>query len=503
MMKREPIADLEETPGMRPLRTAGVLLFLLIFLVSAQGCAIKKGHTELGPIYYKRPLPENQGTESALLWPFFQKYSSTTVKQFAFRPLLNYRIEETDGPNGNVTEMQSAWPLFLHRKTQGLTLSRTRVYPLFFHRHFRHPEGDDDVDTFLLPFLLTGNSGSQGKYFALFPFAGELKGIFGADRIRFLLFPLYAESRSKEHRSWHILWPFIKYGKGGGKSSFRIFPFVGWKEKENWNKKLFVLWPFFVRAQEWLGTEHPTDSWFFLPFYGRQRTPFGKIHYFLYPFFSYQRSENPGNRYREWQIPWPFFRMIRGDNFRQTYFWPFWGKYTHKDRYHKDFALYPIYWFYAFGTRETITTRRYVLPFYWDRRVMDHSGQGIRKRIKVWPFLDRTKDVNGKSSLSFLSPLWFRDKNGFERNYGDFWTLYHGERDPDGRTDQRILWYRWYGSDPAQSAATGTGTSTKANPGEEDIPGPHPQSPGEDLLGETPWIKELIKPFKEVEGSVP
>ena len=503
MMKRHVNADSEQPSGFSSVRGITKLVILLACLVSLEGCAMKKGHTELGPLYYKRPLPDGEGTESALLWPFFQKVSSTRVQQFSLRPLVNYRIEETDGPDGTVIEMQSVWPLFLHRKTQGLTLSRTRVYPLFFHRHFRHPEGDEDVDTFLLPFLLTGRDGSLGRYFALFPLAGELKGIFGQDRIRFLLFPLYADAREGEHRSWHFLWPFFQYGKGGGKTSFRVFPFVSWKKKENWYKKFYVLWPFFGRVQQWLGTEHPTDTWLFLPFYGRQQTPFGKIDYFLYPFFSYQRNENPGNRFREWQLPWPFFSMIRGDNFRKTYFLPFWGELTHKDRYHKDFALYPIYWFFAFGTRETIITRRYVLPFYWDRRVMDHSGRDIRKRFKVWPFIDREKDVQGHERFRFLSPLWFRDPDGFERNYGDFWTLYSRERKHVGRKDQRILWYRWSSLLPVEGPEAGKSENIPVKPEEEKNPSNLPLSPGQDLLGEAPWFKELTKPFKEIEGSEP
>ncbi len=488
-----------------PRKTCGLLILITLLMGSVflQGCMIRKGHTELGPIYYKRPLPEGGGTESAFLWPLFQKTSSDRLRQYALRPLLNWRIEETGGPKGTTIEMQGLWPLFLHRKTQGLSLSRTRVYPFFFHKRFQHPEGDEDKDLFLLPLLFTGRSDREGSYFALFPLGGVIKGIFGQDRMRFLLFPLYADARQKDHRAWHFLWPIFKYAKGGGKTQFRLFPLVGWKEKEDWRKSLFVLWPFFVRIQEWLGTERPTDSWLFLPFYGKRRTPFGKTQFFLYPFFSYHRNENPGNRYRAWQVPWPFLQITRGDIYHRTYLFPLWGTFDRKNRYHKDVALYPIYWFFAFGTKETLTTRRYVLPFYWDRKVTDHEGGLIRKRVKVWPLLDTSRDGEDRGHVRFLSPLWFRDPEGFERNYGDFWTLYKREQNSRGRKDQRILWYRWTSLTSSREEGSGDRERLEEKPVQAEKPGTLPQTPGEDILNEVPLMRGLVKPLKEMGKSLP
>jgi hypothetical protein len=423
---------------------------------------VGKDHTELGPLYYDRPLPEGEGTEAALLWPFFQRYSSPAVQQFAFRPFLNWRHQQTSGLNGKVFEVQALWPLFHYRTTEGVNRLRIRLYPIFWHRRFHHPEGDEVVDTALLPLLLTGNSERRGRYFALFPLGGELKGFFAQDRIRFFLFPLFAEAWQGEHRSWHVLWPFFQYSKGGGKSSLRIFPFYIRKEKENWYRKMSILWPFFARSQEWLGTDHPTDSWFFLPFYARQQTPFGKISYYLYPLFSFQRNERPGNRFRAWTAPWPLYEEMRGDRYWKTYFWPFWGRFSIEDTYEKEIAAYPVYWFYSFRTRSWVMTSRYVLPFYWDRRDTDPAGTALRKRVKVWPFLELADNMEGKSYLNVLSPLWFRDPNGMERNYGDFWTLYRSELTAGGDEIRRILWYRWNAGPLAAEAGGQTPAGARA-----------------------------------------
>jgi len=502
------------------------LFFLFAPLLS--GCMIKEGHTELGPFYYHRPLPEGEGAESAVLWPFLQSHSSPGVRQFAFRPLLNWRTEETSGLRGNVFEVQALWPLFLYRRTEGVNRLKTRLYPVFFHRRFQRPEGELETDTAFLPLLFAGDSEKLGSYFALFPFGGVLKGFFSQDKIRFFLFPLYAEAWKGEHHSRHILWPIFKYGKGGGRSSLRVFPFFGWKEKENWNKKLFILWPFFARVQEWLGTEHPTDSWFFLPFYGRQQTPFGRISYYLFPFFSYQRNERPGNRYRAWTMPWPFYQGMRGDRYWKTAFWPFWGRYRVGDHYEKEILAYPFYSSFATHTPRTLSRRRYILPLYWDRHIFDLDGKELEKRLKLWPFFELESDREKNSHFQFLSPLWFRNPEGMERNYSDFWTLYRHETiAAAGMEVHRVLWYRWAGenhdAEPAPQPREGQlrDNAGEQRPeaadevdfrrpegyergeGEERLIEPPPGSPHEEILSDIPWVRKLWEPFPENQGSKP
>ncbi len=466
----------------RPLPTTLLWLALLPSLLLAQGCMVSRQRTELGPLYYRREPPGEPGAEqSAVLWPFFQRYESERVRQTAFRPLLNVRTVETDRDLGTLFEVEALWPLFLYRKTEGPTRLKTRLLPFFFHTRFQHPGGGEETDTALFPFLLFGTSEAEENYFALFPLGGSLRGFFSKDRIRFLLFPLYADTREGDFRARHLLWPFIRYGKGGGRSSFRIWPLVGWKEKEGWYKKFFVLWPFFARVQTLLGTEHPTDSWYFLPFYARQQTAFGKIHYFLYPFFSYQRHERPGHRFREWTLPWPFVRITRGDKVWKTEIWPLWGR-RKKPKYANQFVLYPVYRSLVYGEPRKRTHRRYILPFYWSWSLRDEErNELIGKRVKGWPLFDYTRAEGGVTSFRTLSPLWFwRPQGGFERNYSDFWTLYKVRRDPDGMVRRRILWYRW-GKCPDREE---TGTKP-GEPGEGVVEAPTPpegagNGPGEE-----------------------
>jgi hypothetical protein len=408
----------------------------------------RKGRVEMGPFYYKRDVPRPEATETAILWPLFQKYESPTVTQFAFRPLMSIHTEETGNDlRGNMFEVQALWPIGLYRRTEGPTRLRIRSLPFFSHVEHQHPNGPLDVDTAFYPLIMTGRTTGEGRYFAFFPFGGTLRGFFGRDRIRFALFPLYADTKLGEHRSWHVLWPIFRYSKGGGRTSFRFFPLFGWKKKDNWYKKLFVLWPFFARVQTWLGTDRPCDSWFFLPFYGKQQTPFGKIHYFLYPFFSYQRNDRPGNRFQEWNMPWPLVSMTRGDQEWRTAFWPFWGK-RRRPKSLKVFTLYPVYRYFMYGDPEWLMQRRYVLPLYWSWKVTE-NGSFLQGRRKGWPFFDYTMQGQATKQFRTLSPLWFwRPKGGFERNYSDFWKLYQYRRWADGMKEHKILWYPWYSGIP-------------------------------------------------------
>ncbi len=461
---------------------------------------VKPGHIELGPFFYHRPLPDGEGTESAVLWPFFQRLHTEKVNEVALRPFFNYRISETEGTRGKVKEIQALWPLFLHRESEGMAASTTRLYPILYLRRFEPPDREPKVDTFVLPLILTGRSGEQGRYFGLFPVGGLLKGLFARDEIRFLLFPLYADARMGEHRTWHVLWPIFEYGKGGGRRSLRVFPLFSWKQKDDRYEKLYILWPFFSRVQEGLGRERPTDSWYFLPFYGRQQTPHGYIRYYLYPFFAYQRSENPRNRFRAWQAPWPFLSFMRGDNYHKNHFWPIWGRYRFKEDYRKDFALYPFYSFYSYRSDVSVHTRRFVLPFYWDDRVSDLEGNLLGKRDKVWPFLDLSwSRETGACRLRLLSPLWFRDPDGFERNYGDFYALYRRQIHGDGVLDQKVLWYRWYRRVQEEREGNGgLGAQSAPDVPAVSLPGRLPESPLDEWAGKESLPGHLLRQFRQI-----
>ena len=167
----------------------------------------------------------------------------------------------------------------------------------------------------------------------------------------------------------------------------------------------------------------------------------------MYPFFSYQRNDRPGNRFQEWTLPWPFVQITRGDQQWRNSFWPFWGK-RKRPEYLNTYTLFPIYRHSLYGDPEWLTERRYVLPLYWSWQVTE-NGRFSQGRYKGWPFFDYTVQDQAAKQFRALSPLWFwRPEGGFERNYSDFWTLYKYRSWADGLTERRILWYPFYSGAP-------------------------------------------------------
>ena len=76
-----------------------VPVLLLFAAVSVGGCMASKDRVELGPLYSKRPIPDQKGQEWSLLWPFVDGYSTATVSQIGFRPLFNLRRESREEPD--------------------------------------------------------------------------------------------------------------------------------------------------------------------------------------------------------------------------------------------------------------------------------------------------------------------------------------------------------------------------------------------------------------------
>lgn len=407
--------------------------------LAGAGCCVSKDRVELGPLYYSREVPGMEKREQGVMWPFFHCSRSRDSREYALRPLFNVRFGH-GGRAGATTEVQALWPLVLYRK--GPEELRVRLFPVFNYADYRHPDGVRDVDWALFPLVFGGTSDRHESYCAVFPLGGVLEGLLGKDRIEFFLFPLFAHARDGEHGSWNVLWPFFQYGHGGGRTSYRFWPLFGRKWKEGAYHREFLVWPLVVHQREREGLERPTESWFFLPFYGNQQTPFGRIYYWLFPFFSYQRNERPGNRFREWNVPYPFLSVAHGDRRRKVSLFPFWGTNV-IDRTESTFALYPFYWSLR-ETRPTSVEKRYwVLPFYWSRDLAPSDGGGGRERfVKLWPLLDYELGADGVSKLRALSPLWFRDPEGIERNYSVFLQWYEETRRPaQGSLSRRILWF--------------------------------------------------------------
>ena len=82
---------------------------------------------------------------------------------------------------------------------------------------------------------------------------------------------------------------------GGGWSGWRIAPFYGsyeWTaaDGEPRSRRWFVLWPFYIRGQEYLNRD-PTEIFFSLPFYGVRENSRSRTVTILWPFYVHHHDK--------------------------------------------------------------------------------------------------------------------------------------------------------------------------------------------------------------------
>jgi len=402
------------------------------FVVSS-GCAAGLKDVNVGPIYYAKHHQAAGVTEREIFWPLLHFEERPAERHMALRPLF-YSVA---GREGEFREVQFLWPIGLYRrKKDSLTF---RIFPIFYYVSRINVNGERDVDYSLFPFVFGGTDPSEGSYFALFPLIGRLKGLGGKDEMRFLLFPFYFDSRDGDHRAHNVLWPMFHYSRGGGRQGMRIWPFWGKKERTGRHRTSFTLWPLLIWGERYRADREPLKSLFVLPFYGFQQTTQGRIDYLLFPFFSYQAEERRGEPYTELSAPWPLFTLGRGREYLKWYSWPLFG-YKRRPGVRKGFALYPLLWFREDLRKGHRTVRRWALPLYWATDEIKSDGECRASKTKVWPFLNYRRTGEERRHFTLLSPMWFSDPRGIERNYGAFWTLYEQGGGGEGPAWRRVLW---------------------------------------------------------------
>jgi len=381
-------------------------------------------------LYYEGK--EEAGTETGeFLWPFISFESSPEEYTYAFRPLFIVSKEKKK----LLREVQFLWPLGWYKSTP--EKKKLRLFPFFYYNKYTLPDGEEKSDYTLLPFFFGSHSDKGDGYFAFFPLGGRLNRWLGKDRVRFFLFPLYADTAKRDYRSWYVLWPVFSFAKGKGAGAYRFWPLFGHGYKTGEYSKTFVLWPFFNFQKAGLSGDNPSESLMMLPFYAYQRSPGNRTEAVLWPFFTY--TDNRRENYKEWHLPWPIFSRTRGADRRGDELWPLWG-YRRKGDRERFYAFWPLYWSMKENSGEVEKRKNIVLPVYWSERETWPEENKSASYTRVWPLLSYERGKDGALKLSILSPLWFRDRDGFQKNYSSFWTLYEYRKDREGNRFSKGLW---------------------------------------------------------------
>jgi len=352
-------------------------------------------------------------TESEFLYPLFTWRRFGTEYRVQLLQLLSF--------SGGKTEAGPATRLFT-------------LFPLYFQRRSDDP---------------------KLNYTALVPFYGHLEDRLFHDDIKFVLFPLYSETRKKDVVTDNYLYPFFHVRSGGNVSGWQFWPVLGTEQRKpapvtnsagevetaGGYDRFFAAWPFYYKDLSGMGTTNQEDRLVVVPFYSRLRSPLRDEICYGWP-FGWWRTDDRGGKYREQDFLWPLVEVARGKK-TVTRVFPFFSRGT-ASGLEDDFYLWPLYkylWSETPGFERERTRIAFFL--YSDLREKNRQSGDTLHRVDFWPFFTYCKDMDQKKRLQVLALLepFFPNNQSVEREYSPLWSLWRAEKDgKTGAASQSLLW---------------------------------------------------------------
>jgi len=374
-----------------------------------------------------------EGTEEIEgLGPFFIWKKDPRQIQWGVRPLL-YQTEDEKEP---VWRFEFLYPFGKYQRKEGET--KAYLSPLSL---YSKEEGDGKGKWIFHFFTFFIGETEKGEdYWGLFPIYGNLLSRYGKDEVHFYLWPLYGETTTEGVRTTNLLWPIVSYTEGERKKGYRIFLVHGKKETPGVSQVEFWFWPIYSKGKFDMDTDDPVDEKIIFPLYLRRESRRFTSQTYLWPFYSYARDRLTG--FEQLDLPWPFYRSIKGENLREIRIFPLYG-YRVKQGEMKRFSLlyfvYPLFQ-YEEDMMGGINEKTYRILFLTRFRTGE-DPQGIKKEnsIRVWPFFNYERDETGHEKFYFFYLFPFID-DGYERNLFPLFRIFRWEKDPRGGKTTNLLW---------------------------------------------------------------
>ncbi|MBI3191875.1 MAG: hypothetical protein HYZ36_04345 [Pedosphaera parvula] len=395
-------------------------------------------------------LTLDAGSRQEILGPLFSFETNGTRLEQRWTPVFSRTID----PGTDSEEIDFVYPVLTYDRFG--TQYRLQLLQLL---SFAGGESQDNVDVrrfSLFPFYFQQRSTDTNRdYTAFIPFYGHLKGRFFRDEVKFVMLPLYAQSRKKDVITDNYLYPFFHLRHGDGLRGWQVWPLVGREHKEITTRldrfgdpeevpghdKFFVLWPFYFNNHLDIGTKNPQRQQILLPFYSLSRSPQRDSSSYLWPLFSY--TEDREKKYTEWGAPWPLVVFTRGEGKSGNRVWPLFSKF-HTPTQESSFYLWPLYKHTHAHAPPLDRDRTRILFFLYSDLVEKHTVTGETKRRRdLWPLFTQRRDLNGNERLQVLAPLepLLPGSKSIERDYSPIWSLWRAERNAKtGAASQSLLW---------------------------------------------------------------
>lgn len=402
-----------------------------------------------GLLFDDFPLTLADGHRTEALGPLFNFEEKETQQRWAVPPLGSYtRDSDTD-----FSEFDLAYPI--------LTYDRFgREYRWQFFQVFSFAGGQDPSENMarrftLFPFYFQQRSTDAAEnYTALIPFYGHLKNHLLRDEIKFVMIPVYAQSRKSDVVTDNWFYPIFSLRRGDGLRGWKFWPVVGHEHKEITTKtniwgdeerigghdKFFAVWPFFHNASTGIGTTNPVHQNALLPVYSLYRSPLRDSSTYAL-FFNY--SDDREKKYHELDVPWPLIEFARGEGKTGNRAWPLFS-HMKTPTQQSDFYVWPFYSFKCFHSDPLERERTRILFFLYSDVNEKNTETGVASNRKdFWPLFTRKKNFNGDTRLQILAPLepFLPNNKSIERDYSPVWSVFRAEQNAKtGANSQSLLW---------------------------------------------------------------
>ena len=422
----------------------------LAFALAAPAALCGAGVPHAGPLFDRFDLTLDSGHRTEIAGPLFYSQNRETEKIWAVPPLLSY----TRDPGTESIEFDFVYPLATYDRYGG-------QYRWQFFQLFSVGGGPTQQESArnrftIFPFYFQQRSSvPEENYTALIPFYGHLKNRLFRDEVFFVMLPFYVQSRKRDVVTDNYVYPFFHLRHGEGLQGWQFWPLLGREHKDvttrtngfgetetvGGHDKFFVLWPFFANQTGGIGTEDKIWQQELLPAYSLYRSTNRDVTTILWPFFS--RIDEREKKYREWQAPWPFIVIARGEGKSTTRFLPLFSR-AHTAEIESDFYLWPVYKYKRIHSDPLDQQRTRILFFLYSDTIAKNTETGATKRrTDLWPLFTHQRDFHGNTRLQVLAVLepYLPGSRKIERDYSPVCSIWRSEKNAQtGTASQSLLW---------------------------------------------------------------
>jgi hypothetical protein len=426
------------------------LSFLLGFVAPFSAFSDIDDDHLFGPAFSTFRLTLQSGYREEAAGPLFYSQQTDRETQMALPPFYS----QTLTPDVGWSEWEVFYPVIDYRRFGS-------EYRMQFFEFLSFSGGNSEQErgvrrfTLFPIFFWERSPDVKLNYTALAPFGGELKNRLFRDDIKFVLFPLYSETRKRDVVTDNYLYPIFDVRRGDHMTGWQVWPLTGVEHKAPTSRtnqmnelqviggydRFFALWPFYSATRSGLGTTNPAASLTIIPFYSQLRSPSRDETSYGWP-FGVNSIDDREKNYVEHDVLWPLFVRAHGSKTVTRYF-PFYSR-AHNLNLQSDFCCWPIYKFNRLESGPLDRTRTRILFFlYSDTVEKNTASKEFKRRVDFWPFYTFRRDLDGNrrcQALTLLEPF-FPNSRSVAREYSQVWSLWRDEHNArTGDSSQSLLW---------------------------------------------------------------